>query len=115
MLKSQRALLQSVGFSSVCDTFDEMADREWRSRDGCFHRALGFVKTSTMRGDKEGVSIAHCSALKIGALAHLPFATSLLMAYSHATNPSASLALFDETPYKDVITWNNMTTSLADN
>ncbi|KAL3743818.1 hypothetical protein ACJRO7_018997 [Eucalyptus globulus] len=115
MPKSQRALLQSVGFSSVCDTFDEMADREWRSRDGCFHRALGFVKMSTMRGDKEGVSIAHCSALKIGALAHLPIATSLLMAYSRAADPSAPLALFDETPYKDVITWNTMTTSLADN
>ncbi|KAL3743816.1 hypothetical protein ACJRO7_018995 [Eucalyptus globulus] len=115
MLKSQRALLQSVGFSSVCNMFDEMADREWRSRDGRFHRVLGFVKTSTMRGDKEGVSIAHCSALKIGALAHLPIATSLLMAYSGAADLTASRALFDEIPDKDVITWNAMITSLADN
>ncbi|KAF8033449.1 hypothetical protein BT93_D2149 [Corymbia citriodora subsp. variegata] len=115
MLKSRCALLQYVGFSSVCDPFDELADREWHSPDGRFHRVLGFVKTSSVRGDREGVSIAHCSALKMGALTHLPIATSLLMAYSRAVDPSASRALFDEIPNKDVITWNAMITSLADN
>ncbi|XP_030453957.2 pentatricopeptide repeat-containing protein At4g19220, mitochondrial [Syzygium oleosum] len=115
VLKSRRALVQSVSFSSVRVPFDEMADREWHSRDGRFRRVLGFVKTSAVGGDKEGVPIAHCSALKIGALAHLPIATSLLMAYSRAADPSALRALFDEIPDKDAIAWNAMITSLADN
>ncbi|XP_030519822.2 LOW QUALITY PROTEIN: pentatricopeptide repeat-containing protein At4g19220, mitochondrial [Rhodamnia argentea] len=115
ILKSRRAFPQSVSFSSVCDPFDEMGDREWHSRDGRFHRVFGFAKTSAVRGDKEDVSIAHCSALKIGALAHLPISTSLLMAYSRAADLSALRAFFDEIPDKDVITWNAMITSLADN
>ncbi|KZV31730.1 pentatricopeptide repeat-containing protein mitochondrial [Dorcoceras hygrometricum] len=60
-------------------------------------------------------ALVHALALKQGALADLPFATSVLTAYSRAKDFRSSLGLFGEIPGKDVVLWNAMITACAEN
>ncbi|PPD67524.1 hypothetical protein GOBAR_DD35593 [Gossypium barbadense] len=77
--------------------------------------SLILLKSSTARPSLVTATIAHCLAIKIGALAHLPACTSLLTAYSRAKYFISALALFDEFCDRDVILWNAMINAAVEN
>ncbi|XVF13774.1 hypothetical protein REPUB_Repub08aG0236400 [Reevesia pubescens] len=80
-----------------------------------FYNVLDLLKSSMARPSLVTTTTAHCLAIKIGALAHLPACTSLLTAYSRAKDFNSSLALFDEFYYKDVILWNAIISAAVEN
>ncbi|XP_059640366.1 pentatricopeptide repeat-containing protein At4g19220, mitochondrial [Cornus florida] len=105
----------SAPFTTVCQSFDEMPKREQRFDDTHFHNVLDLIRFSTVKTDIVTAVIVHCFALKVGALAHLPTSTSLLIMYSRAGYFGSSVALFGEILYRDVIIWNAMMTASIEN
>ncbi|TYJ06203.1 hypothetical protein E1A91_A12G217400v1 [Gossypium mustelinum] len=80
-----------------------------------FYDVIELLKSSTARPSLVTATIAHCLAIEIGALAHLPACTSLLTAYSRAKYFISALALFDEFCDRDVILWNAMINAAVEN
>lgn len=95
--------------------FEEMPHRVPNSRSTHFDRVFCLLRVPAAgQGDLKFPSAAHCLALKIGALHHLPVLTSIIMAYSRAGQLSHSRKMFNEITGKDVIIYNAMITSLLD-
>lgn len=108
-----------VSFSSpssvACQLYTEMPRRDGRLEQQPFYRVMDVVKSLAARPARAAVPAAHCWAFKMGALAHLPTSTSLLIAYSRVADFSSSWALFDEILSRDVILWNAMITASVEN
>lgn len=103
-------------FSNIFQSFDKMPQTDQHSHSTLIFRLLHLLKPfSTLRPDAITAIIVHCLAIKIGALAHLPTATSLLVFYSRAGAFDSSRALFYEIYDKDIIIWNAMITSSIEN
>lgn len=94
--------------------FEEMPHRVPSSRSTHFDSVFSLLRVPAGQGDLRFPSTAHCLALKIGALCHLPVLTSIIMAYSRAGQLSYSLNMFHDITGKDVIIYNAMITSLVD-
>ena len=101
--------------SNAFQLFNEMPHRGRDLELTLFYHVIGLIKSFTARPTSVTSRIAHCLAFKVGALAHLPTSTSLLIAYSRAADFSSSWALFDEIVYRDVILWNAMITASVEN
>lgn len=95
--------------------FDEMPHRNHTNESTRFLDVFYLIKFSTMKADIVNAMIAHCLAVKVGALAHLPTSTSLLIIYSRAGYFSSSVSLFNEIHYRDVVVWNAMMTASVQN
>ncbi|PWA91746.1 Pentatricopeptide repeat-containing protein [Artemisia annua] len=61
------------------------------------------------------VTQVHALAFKVGVVAHLPTATSLVIAYARAGRYTSSVAVFCEVFNKDVVVWNAMMTCAVEN
>ncbi|XWS62278.1 hypothetical protein CRYUN_Cryun07bG0196500 [Craigia yunnanensis] len=107
--------VNSLQFSTALQPFAEMPQRDPHHLYTQFYNVLYLLKSSMARPNLVTAKIAHCLAIKIGALAHLPACTSLLTAYSRAKNFNSSLALFDEFYDKDVILWNAIISAAVEN
>ncbi|CAH2040807.1 unnamed protein product [Thlaspi arvense] len=116
--------LYSVGYlpfqssgrvSDAFQAFDKMSRRQQSLENSPYLYVLDLIKFSTMRPDSATAMAAHSLAFKVGAFAHLPTSTSLLMIYSRAGDLGSSMALFSEILNKDVIAWNAMMTACNEN
>ncbi|XAR70748.1 hypothetical protein NMG60_11027723 [Bertholletia excelsa] len=92
-----------------------MSRRQQSLENSPYLYVLDLIKFSTMRPDSATAMAAHSLAFKVGAFAHLPTSTSLLMIYSRAGDLGSSMALFSEILNKDVIAWNAMMTACNEN
>ncbi|XP_039069358.1 pentatricopeptide repeat-containing protein At4g19220, mitochondrial-like [Hibiscus syriacus] len=108
-------LLSNVPFSTALHPFDKMSQRDPHQLYTRFYDVINLLKSSMARPNLLTATIAHCLAIKVGALAHLPVCTSLLTAYSRAKGLNSSLALFDEFSDKDVILWNAVINAAVEN
>ncbi|TYH40361.1 hypothetical protein ES332_D12G241800v1 [Gossypium tomentosum] len=106
---------KSFHFSTVVQPFAKMSQRDSYRLYTQFYDVIDLLKSSTARPSLVTATIAHCLAIKIGALAHLPACTSLLTAYSRAKYFISALALFDEFCDRDVILWNAMINAAVEN
>lgn len=102
-------------FSTALQSFAEMPQRDPHQLYTQFYNVLHLLKSSLARPNLATATIAHCSAIKIGALAHLPACNSLLTGYSRAKDFNSSLGFFDEIYDKDVILWNAIISAAVEN
>ncbi|XP_007040864.2 PREDICTED: pentatricopeptide repeat-containing protein At4g19220, mitochondrial [Theobroma cacao] len=107
--------VNSLHFSTVLQPSAKMPQREPHQQYTQFYNVLDLLKSSVGRPNLVTATTAHCSAIKIGALAHLPACTSLLTAYSRAKDFNSSLALFDEFDDKDIIFRNAIISAAVEN
>ena len=92
-----------------------MPQRALQGRDINFQFVIDCIKLSLKKPRIVNATVAHCAALKIGALAHLPTTTSLLTVYSKAGDLNSSRDLFDEIHNRDVIAWNAIVAASLEN
>lgn len=76
---------------------------------------VDYIKLCLKKPKIVTATVAHCAALKIGALAHLPTSTSLLTIYSKAGDFTSSKGLFDEIQNRDAIAWNAIVAASLEN
>ncbi|KAH1163241.1 hypothetical protein AAZX31_01G141000 [Glycine max] len=101
-------------FCSVIQLFDEMPQRYIHGREIHFE-LVDYIKLCLKKPKIVTATVAHCAALKIGALAHLPTSTSLLTIYSKAGDFTSSKGLFDEIQNRDAIAWNAIVAASLEN
>ncbi|CAJ1930786.1 unnamed protein product [Sphenostylis stenocarpa] len=101
-------------FFTVIQLFEEMPERPLHVREIHF-QLVDYIKLSLRKPKIVNATAAHCAALKIGSLAHLPTSTSLLTVYSKAGDFASSKGLFDEIPNRDVIAWNAIVAASLEN
>ncbi|XP_073275221.1 pentatricopeptide repeat-containing protein At4g19220, mitochondrial [Primulina huaijiensis] len=100
----------------VSQLVDKMTHRRQKRSDYPLLRdVFKIVQIVTMNPSAVNAALVHALALKQGALADLPFATSVLTAYSRAKDFRSSLGLFGEILDKDVVFWNAMITACTEN
>ncbi|KAK4261592.1 hypothetical protein QN277_004563 [Acacia crassicarpa] len=92
-------------FGTAIQLFDEMPQRLMND----------LIKSSNEKPKLLTASAAHCVALKMGALAHLPTVTSLLTVYHKSEDFRSSRDLFDEIQNRDVIAWNSIIAASVQN
>ncbi|KAJ1396827.1 Tetratricopeptide-like helical domain superfamily [Sesbania bispinosa] len=102
-------------FCTDIQLFEEMPQRRLHLRDIHFELVVDYIKLSLKKPKIVTATVAHCAALKIGALAHLPISTSLLTVYSKAGDFTSSRDLFDEIHNRDVIAWNAIVAASLEN
>ncbi|KAK7307400.1 hypothetical protein VNO77_40423 [Canavalia gladiata] len=102
-------------FCTVVQLLEEMPQRALHVRDVHFELVIDYIKLSLKKPKIVTATVAHCAALKIGALAHLPTSTSLLTVYSKAGGFTSSRDLFDEIHNRDVIAWNAIVAASLEN
>ncbi|KAK8658841.1 hypothetical protein V6N13_029060 [Hibiscus sabdariffa] len=105
----------SLQFCTVHHPFVKTSQRDPHQLYTRFYDVIDLLKSSMARPNLVTTTIAHCLAIKVGALAHLPVCTSLLTSYSRAKDLSSSLGLFDEFSNKDVILWNAIINAAVEN
>ncbi|GMJ05980.1 hypothetical protein like AT4G19220 [Hibiscus trionum] len=105
----------SLQFSTAHNPFVKMSQRDLHQLYTRFYDVINLLKSSMSRPNIVTPTIAHCLAVKVGALVHLPVCTSLLTSYSRAKDLDSSLALFDEFSNKDVIFWNAIINAAVEN
>ncbi|XP_057448829.1 pentatricopeptide repeat-containing protein At4g19220, mitochondrial isoform X2 [Lotus japonicus] len=93
-------------FCTGIQLFDEMPQRALHVRENHFELVVDCIKLCLKKPNILTVTVAHCAAVKIGVLTHLPTSTSLLTAYSKAGDFTSSRDLFDEITNRDVVAWN---------
>ncbi|KAK7406995.1 hypothetical protein VNO78_08633 [Psophocarpus tetragonolobus] len=101
-------------FCTVIQLFEEMPQRDLHLRDIHFE-LVDYIKLCLKKPKFVMATIAHCAALKIGSLAHLPISTSLLTVYSKAGDFTSSKGLFNEIHKRDVIAWNAIVAASLEN
>ncbi|KAK7309450.1 hypothetical protein RJT34_06191 [Clitoria ternatea] len=101
-------------FCTVIHLFEKMPQRALHFRDINFE-LIDYIKLSLKNPKIVTATAAHCAALKIGVLAHLPTSTSLLTVYSKAGDFTSSKNLFAEIQNKDVISWNAIVAASLEN
>ncbi|KAK7367135.1 hypothetical protein VNO80_09144 [Phaseolus coccineus] len=101
-------------FFTVVQLFEEMPHRTLHVRYIHF-QLVEYIKLSLRKPKIVTATAAHCAALKLGALAHLPNSTSLLTVYSKAGDFASSKCLFDEIHNRDVIAWNAIVAASLEN
>ncbi|XVF52157.1 hypothetical protein PTKIN_Ptkin04bG0242200 [Pterospermum kingtungense] len=109
------SIANCLQFSTALQPFAKMPHRDPHQLYTHFYNVLHLLKSSMARPNLVTATIAHCLAIKIGALAHLPACNSLLTAYSRAKDFNSSLAFFDELYDKDVILWNAIISAAVEN
>ncbi|PSR91350.1 Pentatricopeptide repeat-containing protein [Actinidia chinensis var. chinensis] len=105
----------SACISNAFQLFDKMSQREQSLENMRFRGVLDLARFSAVTPDILTGKIVHCLVMKVGAFAHLPTSTSLLIIYSRAGDFGSSLELFDEVLYKDVVIWNAVMTACIEN
>ncbi|TKY70192.1 Pentatricopeptide repeat-containing protein mitochondrial [Spatholobus suberectus] len=100
-------------FCTVIQLFEEMPQRHARKIH--FELLVDYIKLCLKKPKIVTATVAHCAALKIGALAHLRTSTSLLTVYSKAGDFTSSKGLFDEIHNRDVIAWNAIVAASLEN
>ncbi|CAK9144074.1 unnamed protein product [Ilex paraguariensis] len=96
-------------------SFDEMPHTTQSFENAHFYHVLELIQFCTMKPNSLNVIMVHCLALKVGALAHLPISTSLLIVYSRAGDFGSAVTMSDDIRYKDVVVWNAMMTACIKN
>ncbi|KAL3818358.1 hypothetical protein ACJIZ3_004263 [Penstemon smallii] len=103
-------------FSNAYQLFDKLSHRKIRiSEYNLLRDAFNIVQSVNLEPNIKSAKKVHALALKYGALADLPTATSLLTVYSRTKDFVSSVALFDEVLDKDLVFWNAMMTACIEN
>ncbi|XP_052210844.1 pentatricopeptide repeat-containing protein At4g19220, mitochondrial isoform X2 [Diospyros lotus] len=109
-------LFTSAAISTAPQPFDKISLREQSLENRRFREVLDIInKLSSLKPDILSVRMVHSLVLKVGAFAHLPASTSLLIVYARSGDFQSAVALFGEILDKDVIVWNAMMTMYIEN
>ncbi|PWA82181.1 Pentatricopeptide repeat-containing protein [Artemisia annua] len=95
--------------------FDKTSQRTQLYNTFGFFDVLDLVNYCKQTPNVTNVTKVHALAFKVGVLAHLPTATSLVIAYARAGRYLLSVAIFHEVFNKDVVVWNAMMTCAVKN